>query len=91
MKDNKPTLPGSSKARRFLSPRVKKKQANSISNDAIPRITNDTVSKHREEVISGAKKYIYPLQHSRHRIVIVTVSLLVVLLIGFSTYILLSL
>lgn len=91
MKDNKPSIPGSSKARRFLSPRVKKKQANSVNNDAIPRITNDTVSKHREEVISGAKKYIYPLQHSRHRIVIISVSLLVALLIGFSTYVLLSL
>ena len=91
MKDNKPSIPGSSKARRFLSPRVKKKQANSVTNDAIPRITNDTVSKHREEVISKKKKYIYPLQHSRHRIVIISVSLLVALLIGFSTYILLSL
>jgi flagellar basal body-associated protein FliL len=89
--NKKPSIPGSSKARRFLTPRVKKKQATTVSEDGIPRITNDTVSKHREEVISGAKKYIYPLQHSRHRIVIISVSILVAILVAFSTYILLSL
>lgn len=92
MKDtNKKSILGSAKARRFLSPRVKKKHARSINEDVIPRITNDTVSKHREEVIAGAKKYIYPLQHSRHKIVLVSVSLLLALVIGFSTYLLLSL
>lgn len=92
MKHNKNiSLPGSSRARRFLTPRRKKKQANAAADDGIPRITNDTVSKHREEVISGAKKYIYPLRHSRHRIVIISVSILVALVVGFSTYVLLSL
>lgn len=89
--NQKSSIPGAAKARRFLTPRVNKKQARSVTDDAIPRITNDTVSKHREEVISGAKKYIYPLQHSRHRIVLISVSILVALLIGFTTYILLSL
>ncbi|HPR10358.1 MAG TPA: peptidylprolyl isomerase [Candidatus Saccharibacteria bacterium] len=92
MKDSKKSsIPGSKRARRFLTPRVRKKQARSVTDDAIPRITNDTVSKHREEVISGAKKYIYPLQHSRHRIVIVSVSILVALIVGFATYTILSL
>lgn len=90
-KDSKEQLPKSSRARRFLSPRVKKKHAHSVNKEALPRITNDTVSKHREEVLSGAKKYIYPLRHSRHRVVIITVSLLVVLFIGFSTYTLVNL
>ncbi len=90
-KDSKEQLPKSSRARRFLSPRVKKKQAHSVNSEALPRITNDTVSKHREEVLSGAKKYIYPLRHSRHRVVIITVSLLVVLFIGFATYTLVNL
>ena len=92
MKHNqKLSIPGSAKARRLLTPRGKRKQASSIAEDTIPRITNDTVSKHREEVISGAKKYIYPLQHSRHRIVMISISILVALFIGFTTYILLSL
>lgn len=90
-KDSKDQLPKSSKAHRFLRPRVKKKHANSVNGEALPRITNDTVSKHREEVLSGAKKYIYPLRHSRHRVVLVTVSLLVVLFIGFGTYTLVNL
>ena len=92
MKHNKkPAIPGNTKSRRFIMPRVRKKHARTVSDDAIPRITNDTVTKHREEVISGAKKYVYPLQHSRHRIVIISVSILVALTIGFMTYLLLSL
>lgn len=35
----------------------------------VPRITNETVSEHREEVLSGARKHIYPLQHSKSHIV----------------------
>jgi len=38
-----------------------------ISN--LPRITNETIAEHREEVLSSARKYIYPLQHSLQRIV----------------------
>jgi parvulin-like peptidyl-prolyl isomerase len=34
-----------------------------------PRITNETVAAHREEVLGSARKYIYPLQHSKHSIV----------------------
>lgn len=78
-------------AKRFLRPRVKTKQANNVNDQPIPRITNDTVSQHREEVLSGAKKFVYPLKHSRHKIVIVSVSIVVALFIGFMTYTLLNL
>jgi hypothetical protein len=90
-KKNKRLVPGSAKARRFLTPRIRKKDVNSLSNDRIPRITNDSVSKHREEVISGAKKYIYPLRHSRHRIVLVSVSILVSILLVVGSYTIFSL
>jgi parvulin-like peptidyl-prolyl isomerase len=50
---------------------------------SVPRITNETVSEHREEVLSSARKYIYPLQHSKHRVVRISVSLLVVVLVSF--------
>jgi parvulin-like peptidyl-prolyl isomerase len=48
-----------------------------------PRITNENVAEHREEVLSGARKYIYPLQHSKHRIVVLTVSLVVFTVLVF--------
>lgn len=51
----------------------------------VPRITNDNVAEHREEVLSGARKYIYPLQHSKHRIVILTTSLVIATVLIFTT------
>lgn len=50
------------------------------------RITNETVAEHREKVLSRARKYIYPLQHSKHKIVLVSTGLFVTALIGFFTY-----
>src|SRR5947207_5990262 len=38
----------------------------------VPQITNETIAEHREDVLSGARKYIYPLAHSNHRIVVIT-------------------
>ncbi len=52
----------------------------------IPRITNETITEHREEVLKGARKYIYPLQHSKRNIVIYTVSITVVAIVAFLIY-----
>ncbi|HUC90323.1 MAG TPA: peptidylprolyl isomerase [Patescibacteria group bacterium] len=52
----------------------------------LPRITNETVAEHREEVLGSARKYIYPLQHSLHRIVVVSTSIFIVLAIAFFAY-----
>src|ERR1019366_4333803 len=52
----------------------------------LPEITNTTVAEHREEVLSSARKYIYPLQHSKHRIVVISLSLLAVVIVGFFVY-----
>jgi hypothetical protein len=57
----------------------------------IPRITNETVAEHREEVLSSARKYIYPLQHSAHRVVVISSTITVAAVIAFFTYCLLSL
>lgn len=78
-------------ARRFLRPRIKSKDTSAVNTESIPRITNENVSQQREEVLSGAKKYVYPLKHSRHKIVIVSVSIVVALFISFMTYTLLNL
>lgn len=65
----------------------------SSSTPAAPagRITNDTVAAHREEVLSSARKYIYPLQHSKHRIVTITTSIVIATLIIFMSYSVVSL
>jgi hypothetical protein len=52
----------------------------------VPRITNETVAEHREAVLSGARKYIYPLQHSKRRIVRISISLLILALMTFFVY-----
>jgi hypothetical protein len=52
----------------------------------VPRITNETVAEHREEVLSSARKYIYPLQHSKHRVVRISILLLVVVVVAFFAY-----
>jgi parvulin-like peptidyl-prolyl isomerase len=51
-----------------------------------PRITNDTVAEHREEVLSSARKYIYPLQHSKLRVVRTSIALLIIVLVVFLAY-----
>lgn len=84
----KPKLgkPSLSKLRR-KTPDVKINQA--IEN--LPRITNETVAEHREEMLSSARKFIYPLKHSRRSIVKVSVVLFAVGLIVFLGYVLLAL
>ena len=53
---------------------------------AVPRITNETVATHREDVLKKARKYIYPLQYSKNRIVIITTSIVIVAIVGFFSY-----
>ena len=52
----------------------------------LPRITNETVAEHREEVLSSARKYIYPLSHSKHRVVAITATLLSIAVVAFIAY-----
>lgn len=57
----------------------------------IPKITNETVAEHREKVLRGARKYKYPLQHSKHRILIVSGAIIIAAVIGFFVYLSLAL
>jgi len=70
---------------------TKRPQEEPVSQDGAPRITNETVAEHREEVLSSARKYIYPLQHSKHKIVLITTSLLIAAIVGFFTFTMVSL
>jgi hypothetical protein len=72
--------------------RQKSKLRKEAKEDAsVPRITNDNVAEHREDIISGARKYIYPLQHSKHRIVILSTSIFLVVVFLFSLFSVLAL
>lgn len=51
----------------------------------VPRITNETVGEHREEMLADARKYIYPLQHSKHHVVRISIGLLALVLVLFFT------
>lgn len=57
-----------------------------VLSDNVPRITNETVAAHREEVISKARKYKYPLQQSKHKIVVISGTLFVTGVVAFFGY-----
>lgn len=59
--------------------------------ERVPRITNETIAAHREEVLGSARKYIYPLQHSKHRIVLISTTLFIVAVVVFLSYVTLAL
>lgn len=49
------------------------------------RITNETVAEHREQVLAGGRKFKYPVQYARHKLVINTIFIsigVVIFLIG---------
>ena len=52
----------------------------------VSSITNETVSKHREAVLGDARKYIYPLSHSKHRLVRISIALLVLAIVLFMSF-----
>lgn len=54
--------------------------------EEVPRITNETVATHREDVLKSARKYIYPLQHSKNKIILITSSIIIIAVVGFFTY-----
>lgn len=64
----------------------KNRRTEVTSSAVVPLITNETIAEHREEVLSGARKYIYPLQHSKHRIVLISSAIFIVTLLSLFTY-----
>lgn len=70
--------------KRKLLIRCKKKEQAKVP----PRITNETVAEHRERVIAGGRKFKYPIQYARHRLVfnatiIATVGVFLLLIAGW--------
>lgn len=74
------------KLHKLVPKRLRRKQADAGTQESVPRITNETVAEHREEVLKSARKYIYPLQHSKHRIVLVSSGLFILTIVAFFAY-----
>lgn len=59
--------------------RLRKKKAEAA--EAPNRITNETVAEHRERVLAGGRRFKYPMQYAKHRLVINTIIISIVALI----------
>lgn len=47
------------------------------------RITNETVDKHREKILASGRKFKYPFQYAKHKILINTIIVVIVTIISF--------
>lgn len=73
--------------KKVLNKLRKKKQAPLVAQQpSSMRITNETVAEHRERILAGGRKFKYPLQTPKHRIVLVTILLVVLTIVAFFGY-----
>lgn len=70
----------------FRKKSAKTKKVEQTDTQGAPRITSDTVAEHREEVLAGARRFIYPLQQSKYRVVIVSSIIVAVLFLTSLTF-----
>jgi len=62
--------------------KIFKKKRTAQQQDQPPlRITNETVAEHRERILAGGRKFKYPVQYARHRLVINAIIIAVVAII----------
>ncbi len=57
--------------------------------DAPPtKITNDTIAEHREKILAGGRRYKYPFQYAKHKLVInaAIISVVTLILLGVVTW-----
>jgi rRNA maturation endonuclease Nob1 len=58
------------------------KRRNKAAEQAPPaRITNETVAEHRERILAGGRRFKYPMQYARHRLVFNTIIIVVAALL----------
>lgn len=50
------------------------------------RITNETVAEHRERVLAGGRKFKYPLQYTKHRVLVISIVLSILAIILFVAF-----
>jgi hypothetical protein len=64
--------------------KIRRKKTTDVSS----RITSETIAEHREQILAGGRRFKYPLQYSRHKLVFNTIiisvaSLIIILVIGW--------
>lgn len=66
-------------------PSIKKFRRRKEAEAAPSRITNETVAEHRERILAGGRKFKYPVQYAKHRLVfnaiIITIAVVIVAII----------
>ncbi|MBI3889864.1 SurA N-terminal domain-containing protein [Candidatus Saccharibacteria bacterium] len=68
--------------KKFLRSKLSKKTQQPSS-----RITNETVAEHRERILAGGRRFKYPVQYARHRLVFNTILISVVALVLITSFI----
>src|SRR5687768_1018153 len=71
-----------------LIPKFKKQ---SVADEKPSRITNETVAEHREQILAGGRKFKYPVQYAKHKLVLNSLIIAlsaIVLLFGLCWYLL---
>jgi foldase protein PrsA len=53
--------------------RLLARKRNVAKQEAPSRITNETVAEHRERILAGGRRFKYPMQYARHRLVFNTI------------------
>jgi hypothetical protein len=51
------------------------------------RITSDTIAEHRERILAGGRRFKYPVQVARHRLVISAILISVTVLLLFISFV----
>lgn len=51
----------------------RKNDSTQQADETASRITNETVAEHREKVLAGGRKFKYPVQYQRHKLVVNTI------------------
>jgi hypothetical protein len=78
------------RSKRFAQDRIHQVTSSAPQTEDV-RITNETVAARREEVLGSARKFIYPLDAPRHRVVKLSVAILIIAIIGFFSFCILEL
>ena len=81
-------LPTLLSIKRIMKKLVSKILRRKSNDDAPSRITNDTVAEHRERILAGGRRFKYPVQYARHRlvfnaIIISVAALIVIIAVGY--------
>jgi parvulin-like peptidyl-prolyl isomerase/multisubunit Na+/H+ antiporter MnhC subunit len=77
---------------RFRKLRLSKKsRAVAPHEESVTRVTNETVAEAREDVLKSARKFVYPLTHSKHRVLTVSTIIVSLAIVSFLSYMVFSL